>query len=50
MSFESAAQVRSGLNLLFHSLFDDCDYYYPDVNNIPFLKFFSAFLRNTDLQ
>ncbi|OAO11868.1 hypothetical protein AV274_6481 [Blastocystis sp. ATCC 50177/Nand II] len=50
LSFESAAQVRSGLNLLFHSLFDDCDYYYPDVNNIPFLKFFSAFLRNTDLQ
>ena len=48
MSFKSAAQVRNGVKVLFHSLFDDCDYYYPDVNNIPFLKFFSAFLRNEE--
>ena len=39
------AKIQSYLSTVLHSLYNDCDYYYPDVSNIPFLKYFSKNLK-----
>ena len=39
------AKIQNYLSTVLHSLYNDCDYYYPDVSNIPFLKYFSKNLK-----
>ena len=39
------AKIQSYFSTVLHSLYNDCDYYYPDVSNIPFLKYFSKNLK-----
>lgn len=38
-------KIQSCLSTVLHSLYNDCDFYYPDVSNIPFLKYFSKNLK-----
>lgn len=39
-------KIKECLSVVMHALFDECDYYYPDVSNIPFLKFFANNMKS----
>ena len=38
-------KIKEYLSTVMHVLFDECDYYYPDISDIPFLNFFSNKLK-----
>ena len=38
-------RIKEYLSTVMHTLFDECDYYYPEISDIPFLNFFSNKLK-----
>lgn len=40
-------KIKEYLSTVMHALFDECDYYHPDISDIPFLNFFSNKLKLT---
>lgn len=39
---EQQAKIRTALHVIMHSFFDECDFFFPDIESVPFLKYLSS--------